>query len=216
MHRNASLGEGVTMKYLGKFLSTTAILLGLFGPAPVANADPGRFMDMKAAVKAPIGHRQFCRDNSWACKNERYEPVVVKLTETRWNELIAINAEVNRRVRPMTDSDLFGKEEYWTYPVDGYGDCEEYVLEKQRVLIEAGWPKSALLITVAKDIQNGGHAVLTVRTDHGDMILDNQIEAVLPWYSTPYRYIKRQSASSPVKWTGISDTRVTTVSSISN
>ena len=116
----------------------------------------------------------------------------------------------------MTDSDLFGKEEYWTYPVDGYGDCEEYVLEKQRVLIEAGWPKSALLITVAKDIQNGGHAVLTVRTDHGDMILDNQIEAVLPWYSTPYRYIKRQSASSPVKWTGISDTRVTTVSSISN
>jgi predicted transglutaminase-like cysteine proteinase len=116
----------------------------------------------------------------------------------------------------MTDADLFRKEEYWTYPVDGYGDCEEYVLEKQRVLIEAGWPKSALLITVAKDIQNGGHAVLTVRTDHGDMILDNQIEAVLPWYSTPYRYIKRQSASSPVKWTGISDTRVTTVSSVSN
>ncbi|MBO6805423.1 MAG: transglutaminase-like cysteine peptidase, partial [Thalassospira sp.] len=43
----------------------------------------------------------------------------------------------------------------------------------------------------------------------------NQIEAVLPWYSTPYRYIKRQSASSPVEWTGISDTRVTTVGSVS-
>ncbi|WP_420414687.1 transglutaminase-like cysteine peptidase [Roseibium sp.] len=204
------------MKLLGKILSTTAVLFGLNVFAPIAQADPGRFMDMKSAVKAPIGHRQFCRDNGWACPNERYEPVVVKLTEARWNELIAVNAEVNRQVHPMTDADLFGREEYWTYPVDGYGDCEEYVLEKQRVLLAAGWPKSALLITVAKDVQNSGHAVLTVRTDHGDMILDNQIEAVLPWYSTPYRYIKRQSASSPVKWTGISDTRVTTVSSISN
>ena len=81
--------------------------------------------------------------------------------------------------------------------------------------MDAGWPKSALLITVAKDVDNAGHAVLTVRTDHGDMILDNQIKAVLPWYSTPYRYIKRQSANSPVNWTGISDTRVTTVSSVS-
>lgn len=173
-------------------------------------------MVMKTAVKAPIGHRQFCREHPRQCQNERNEPLVVKLTEARWQQLIAINTEVNRRVRPMTDADLFGREEYWTYPDNGYGDCEEYVLEKQRVLLQAGWPKSALLITVAKDIQNGGHAVLTVRTDHGDMILDNQIEAVLPWYSTPYRYIKRQSARSPVKWTGISDTRVTTVSSISN
>ncbi|GAA0772459.1 hypothetical protein GCM10009077_05210 [Roseibium denhamense] len=116
----------------------------------------------------------------------------------------------------MTDEDLFGKVEHWAYPHNGYGDCEEYVLEKQRILIAAGWPKSAVLITVAKDTQNSGHAVLTVRTDQGDMILDNQIEAVLPWYSTPYRYIKRQSARSPVKWTGIADTRVATVSSVSN
>lgn len=203
------------MNLLGKTLfAFTIAFTGMFA-GTAAQADPGRFMDMKAAVKAPIGHKQFCRDNRWACPQEQYQPVVVKLDEARWNQLIAINAEVNRRIRPMTDDDLFGTVEHWSYPVNGYGDCEEYVLEKQRVLIEAGWPKSALLITVAKDVSNSGHAVLTVRTDHGDMILDNQIEAVLPWYSTPYRYIKRQSASSPVKWTGISDTRVTTVSSVS-
>jgi len=197
------------------FIASAMTLSGLLS-ATSAHADPGRFMIMKTSAKAPIGHVQFCRDNAWACSKETYDPVVVRLDEARWNELIAINAEINQRIRPMTDADLFGREEHWTYPVDGYGDCEEYVLEKQRVLIEAGWPKSALLITVAKDIQNSGHAVLTVRTDHGDMILDNQIAAVLPWYSTPYRYIKRQSARSSVKWTGISDTRVTTVSSVSN
>ncbi len=202
------------MKLLEKLLFATAVsIIGFFGGTP-ASADTGRFMEMKNAVKAPIGHRQFCRDNAWACPREQYQPLVVKLDEARWNQLIAINAEVNRRVRPMTDDDLFGRTEHWSYPVNGYGDCEEYVLEKQRVLMEAGWPKSALLITVAKDVNNSGHAVLTVRTDHGDMILDNQIEAVLPWYSTPYRYIKRQSARSPVKWTGIADTRVTTVSSV--
>ncbi|MEP1579943.1 MAG: transglutaminase-like cysteine peptidase [Roseibium sp.] len=201
------------MNLLGTFLAATSF--ALFSTS-TAIADPGRFMDMKTAVKAPIGHKQFCQDNAWACSREQYDPVVVKLTEELWQQLIAVNSDINSRVRPMSDDDLFGKVEHWAYPVNGYGDCEEYVLEKQRVLMEAGWPKSALLITVAKDVQNSGHAVLTVRTDHGDMILDNQIEAVLPWYSTPYRYIKRQSTSSLVKWTGIADTRVTTVSSISN
>lgn len=203
------------MTLLKKLVFASAIAVTGAFAAPSAKAEPGRFMEMKTAVRAPIGHKQFCRDNSWACPKESYKPVVVKLDEARWKQLIAINAEVNRRIRPMTDDNLFGKTEHWSYPVNDYGDCEEYVLEKQRVLIAAGWPKSALLITVAKDVDNAGHAVLTVRTDHGDMILDNQIEAVLPWYSTPYRYIKRQSTSSPVRWTGISDTRVTTVSSVS-
>ncbi len=202
------------MKLLQSILFAAALVVTATAGS-TAYAETGRFMVMRTAVKAPIGHQQFCRDYASACPQEQNNPLVVRLDEERWQQLIEINDEVNRRIRPMSDEDLFGTVEYWTYPTNGYGDCEEYVLEKQRVLIAAGWPKSALLITVAKDAQNSGHAVLTVRTDHGDMILDNQIEAVLPWYSTPYRYIKRQSARSPVQWTGISDTRVTTVSSVS-
>lgn len=192
---------------------STLFLLGSILSLP-AHASPGRFMEMNKSVRAPVGHQQFCKENRRACAGGTKSPVVVKLTEQRWNELIALNQEVNNRIRPVTDEELFGRAEYWTYPVGGAGDCEEYVLEKQRALVAAGWPKSALLITVAKDVKNAGHAVLTVRTDQGDMILDNQIEAVLPWYSTPYRYIKRQSTRAPGKWTGISDTRVTTVSSL--
>lgn len=190
--------------------------LTVVGTVSPGSASPTRFMEMDRATAAPVGHRQFCQSNEWACRGSTRQPAVVKLTEARWQELIAINAEVNNRIRPVTDAELFGREEYWTFPVDGAGDCEEYVLEKQRVLIAAGWPNSALLITVAKDIKNAGHAVLTVRTDQGDMILDNQVTSVLPWYATPYRYIKRQSAHAPAKWTGISDTRVTTVSSVGN
>ncbi|MCA1242587.1 transglutaminase-like cysteine peptidase [Stappia stellulata] len=173
-------------------------------------------MEVGGATRAPAGHVGFCSENPSECRSQNRNAVVVKLDRERWNELLAVNAEVNRQIRPVTDVELFGVEEYWTFPSSGAGDCEEYVLEKQRVLQKRGWPKSALLITVVKDTNNSGHAVLTVRTDQGDIILDNQIEAVLPWYSTPYRFVKRQSARNPAKWAAISDHRVSTVASLSN
>ncbi|MBA5777617.1 transglutaminase-like cysteine peptidase [Stappia sp. F7233] len=165
-------------------------------------------------TSAPYGHREFCNEHPSECAARTGNPLVVKLSRERWNELLAVNAEVNAAVAPRTDADLYGVEEYWTYPASGAGDCEEYVLEKQRVLMARGWPRSALLITVVKDLNNEGHAVLTVRTDKGDVILDNQLEVVLPWYSTPYRFVKRQSPNDAAKWTSISDTRVSTVASI--
>ena len=57
--------------------------------------------------------------------------------------------------------------EKWSYPDDGYGDCEDYVLLKRRLLAARGFPESTLLITVVRDENNEGHAVLTVRTDRG-------------------------------------------------
>ena len=42
------------------------------------------------------------------------------------------------------------------------------------MLIQAGWPRQALLITVVRDKKGEGHAVLTVKTDKGEFILDNQ------------------------------------------
>jgi len=200
-----------------KILKYTLIALAVLATS-TAQADPGtgRFMETASAAKAPIGHLGFCQEYPTECLPDGKDAVVVKLDRARWNELLAVNAEVNARIRPVTDLELFGVEEYWTYPVDGAGDCEEYVLEKKRVLVSRGWPASALLITVVKDTNNAGHAVLTVRTDQGDIILDNQIEAVLPWYSAPYRFVKRQSVSHPAQWAAISDRRTSTLASIGN
>lgn len=90
----------------------------------------------------------------------------------------------------MIDVDFFGWEEYWIYLDNGYGDCEEYVFEKQWVFLQVGWFKSVILIIVVKDIQNGGYVVFMVCIDYGDMIFDNQIEVVLFWYLMFYCYIK--------------------------
>jgi len=76
------------------------------------------------------------------------------------------------------------------------GDCEDYQLLKRRMLIEAGLPRRALRMTVVIDENGEGHAVLTVRTDRGDVILDNKSDEVLEWFRTNYRYIKRESAET--------------------
>ena len=91
-------------------------------------------------------------------------------------DLTRINKWVNDTVQPMTDLEHWGVVERWSYPDDGYGDCEDYVLLKRRMLMQAGWPRQALLITVVRDKRGDGHAVLTVKTDQGEFILDNQNE----------------------------------------
>jgi predicted transglutaminase-like cysteine proteinase len=93
--------------------------------------------------------------------------------------------------------------EKWSYPDDGYGDCEDYVLLKRRLLMQAGWPREALLITVVRDKRGDGHAVLTVRTNKGEFVLDNQNEKVLLWSDTGYRFVKRQSQESPNIWVSL-------------
>jgi hypothetical protein len=83
------------------------------------------------------------------------------------------------------------------------GDCEDYALLKRQVLMQRGWPASALLITVVRDEKNDGHAILTARTAKGDFILDNKFDEVRPWYGVPYTYVMRQSYINPKVWVSL-------------
>ena len=131
------------------------------------------------------------------CAAADSEPRDVVLTAKVWKDLVRVNKWVNDIITPVTDMDHWGVVEKWSYPDDGKGDCEDYVLLKRRMLMQAGWPREALLITVVRDKKGDGHAVLTVKTDKGDFILDNQEEQVLLWSDTGYRFVKRQSQSNP-------------------
>ncbi len=57
------------------------------------------------------------------------------LTRASWQQLLAVNADVNAKIVPETDQDNYHVAEYWTYPADGRGDCEDIALEKRRELI---------------------------------------------------------------------------------
>jgi predicted transglutaminase-like cysteine proteinase len=50
-----------------------------------------------------------------------------------------------------------------------------------------------------------------VRTDRGDVVLDNQNGKVLVWSDTNYEYIKRQSQADAGKWVGLNDDRATVI-----
>jgi predicted transglutaminase-like cysteine proteinase len=160
------------------------------------------FLQSFGETLPPIGYVNFCRERADECKPSRRFADRVQLTNAKFDELKAINVSVNDAVAPITDLDLYGKVEVWTYPVKE-GDCEDYVLLKRRILIERGWPESTLLITVVRDENNEGHAVLTVRTDRGDYVLDNKQREVMAWADTPYTFVKQQSARNPLVWTSL-------------
>ncbi len=71
------------------------------------------------------------------------------------------------------------------------------------MLIEEGFPRQALLMSVVKDKNGDGHAVLTVKTSRGEFVLDNMTNVVKPWTGTPYRFVKRQSQPNQNAWVAI-------------
>jgi predicted transglutaminase-like cysteine proteinase len=151
----------------------------------------------------PIGHVGFCNEYPSECERVGRSDNQVQLTLRRKADLRDVNNLVNQMVRPVSDMSLYGRIEYWTYP-NGEGDCEDYVLLKQRLLIERGWPASALLITVLRDENNEGHAVLTVRTSRGDFLLDNKRAEIMTWNESQYTFVKRQSDRDPKIWVSLS------------
>lgn len=157
-------------------------------------------MQLHGLTEAPIGYQNFCLQYSNECRGENRDATEVELTVQRWKELQEVNREVNLAIKPVSDQAQYNSIEVWTYPTSGKGDCEDYVLLKRRKLIALGWPASALLITVVRDENNEGHAVLTVRTRRGDLILDNKHSKIHAWNNTLYTFIKRQSAFNPQKW----------------
>jgi predicted transglutaminase-like cysteine proteinase len=168
------------------------------------------YMTTGEQTRSPIGWVQFCGDHPQECDVAPSAPRDVVLSARAWKDLVRINSRVNETIKPMTDLDHYGVVEKWAYPDDGYGDCEDYVLLKRRILMDAGWPREALLITVVRDEKGDGHAVLTVKTDRGEFILDNQNPAIVPWYETGYRFVKRQSQSNPNVWISLGEQSRTT------
>lgn len=153
-------------------------------------------------ARAPMGYVGFCMRYPQECAR-RSEARPIKLDANAWTLLNSVNDQVNRTIQPITDKEHWGVAERWDLPSDGKGDCEDYALLKQKILIEKGLPSGALLLTVVIDREGLGHAVLTAVTDRGDFVLDNQDEAILPWTKTGYRFVKRQSMGDPNSWAAI-------------
>jgi len=183
---------------------------------PAATQSHVLYANLGDTVRAPMGWVEFCSENITDCKGGATQARDIVMTQTAWKDLVRVNRWVNENVKPMTDMEHWGVIEKWSYPTDGYGDCEDYVLMKRKMLIDAGWPREALLVTVVRDRKGEGHAVLTVKSDKGEFVLDNQNEDVVAWTDTGYRFVKRQSQNDPNVWVSLGDNRPAVVTATSH
>jgi predicted transglutaminase-like cysteine proteinase len=132
--------------------------------------------------------------------------VRIAMDSSTMSLLRAANDQVNGLMRATTDIRTYGVADYWNDPIlirGVRGDCEDFALEKRRMLIEHGVPAGALSIAIVKTRQGEEHAVLVVTTDAGDYVLDNLTFDVRPWRRTGYTWISRQGPGDDLGWVSL-------------
>lgn len=155
-------------------------------------------------VAPPSGWTEFCARAPDHCAPPEQGPSELPSGPAALADLQAVNDAVNRAIAPMSDEAQFAVADRWTLPLttdETYiGDCEDYALEKRRMLIEAGWPPDALRLAVGTSRDTGVHAALIALTAEGDYVLDNLVDEVSPWTMTDYIWLKRQASADPREW----------------
>jgi predicted transglutaminase-like cysteine proteinase len=151
---------------------------------------------------APFQHIRFCLRYPADCRSNSTESERVDLTAERLELLKRVNHRVNISI--VSKSKAYGSrlEDAWTIAPD-QGDCNDYAVTKRHELLKLGLPSSALRLSVTKTAAGIGHLVLVVVTTKGDFVMDSLADAIQPWQTTDYRWLKIQSARDPNYWVEI-------------
>ena len=170
------------------------------GPGGVAHglktAPVFSYISEKRRTAAPFAHVMFCARNPDEC-TARGDVSEVSLSPLADKQLHAVNTSVNRSIRPVDERPDQG--DVWQVNVKA-GDCEDFALTKRDHLIAMGWSAKALRIAVTKTPAGKGHAVLVVKTDRGDLVLDNRTNEIKSWTDTDLRWLMIQSGDNPRIW----------------
>lgn len=127
----------------------------------------------------------------------------VRLTPAQYEVLRKINGFVNRAIIPETDADQYHMDDYWVAPgvqPGARGDCEDYALEKRRLLLAQGFPAAAMSLAIVSLPEEKNHVVLIVTTTDGDYVLDNLSSSVNDWRQAHYSWIVRQGPDDDLNW----------------
>ena len=185
-------------------VAIASVSMTLQAPAQ-AQVQKATYIDVGNRTLVPYGWLEFCNRYRGECVGAAAAPKVVDLTAANYKRISQVNRWVNTTIAARSDYEQWGVVDRWDYPSTGQGDCEDYVLLKRRLLIQEGFPISSLLVTVVRDERGDGHAVLTVKTNKGEFVLDNLRDGVKPWTASPYKFVKRQSQQDPNLWVDIGE-----------
>jgi predicted transglutaminase-like cysteine proteinase len=153
----------------------------------------------RTLVKAPPGFNETCRRYQWFCVNQTSRAGTAS-QDGLLDLAHKINRRVNNTVTQLSDPENYGVADYWTLPVNGNGDCEDFVLQKYKLLLDAGVDSRDMSIAVVLDGKGGNHAVLVLRHSTGDLVLDSLSRRIRPWNQTGYTYLAMQSSGDKTQW----------------
>ncbi len=148
---------------------------------------------------APFQHVRFCLRYPSDCKSDPTEIDRIELNAENSELLKRVNSDVNAAIIPMVKDHGPELGDGWTI-APSMGDCNDYAVTKRHELLQSGLPAKALRLSVVKTASGIGHLILVVVTTKGELILDNLTEAIRPWQSTDYHWLKIQSASDARFW----------------
>ena len=177
------------------------------GPGPVRNETPEpQIQTGPATVKVgapalpPLAYTRFCLQYPDDCqiRGNDFRRRTVALTPERWTELIEVDRRVNRDIIPQPDGGGATAEVWLLNPK--VGACHDYAVTKRHDLLASGWPSRALLLSEVITASGEHHLILVVRTNEGDIVLDNLNADILPVEDIDYQWVRIQSASNPNFW----------------
>lgn len=164
-----------------------------------AAEDCGRLdLDAASVEEPPAQYSDFCVRSPEEC--DRDGAGRFAWTAATAEMVVRVNAAVNAEVRLSSEQACHGREEFWSLPAEGYGDCEDFALEKRRRLAEEGLPRAAISMAIVHHrVGLFPHAVLMLETDDGVFVLDNLAEAPVCWRDASYAI--EQVEGPGVMWT---------------
>ena len=139
-----------------------------------------------AAADIEIQKLEKCRaEKNCNVAEEKYSAIVKEARPKEpYPKVDFVQVRINHEIQYVADYTQWGKADRWSLPVDGegkgslntgIGDCEDYVLAKYLVLLDALYPyKSMRILLVRDNFVRQDHAVLAVNHEGKWLILDNR------------------------------------------
>lgn len=193
--RIASLVTGAALA-LSLTLATSHALAQTARPSDNA-AQSGSDMRIttSSATAAPLGLQIFCMTSPTHCAAS--PAAQVEMDANLMGVLNSVNRSVNASIRPQRRPT-----QVWTVGAR-VGDCKDYAMNKRAQLIARGVPAGALRLAIGFTARGEGHAVLVVRSNAGDYVLDNLTSQIKPFNQTGHTFVA-MSSNDPKRWNTIS------------
>ena len=161
---------------------------GVFGSTETRREGSARFPKWKGAIDRTLRERQQltqpCRKTAVSsCDMHDWQELLNNLRgRARGDQINLINLELNRRAYVL-DPINWGVADYWASPAQFFqknGDCEDYSIAKYMSLRDLGLqPRDMRVVVLNDENLKIPHAVLAVRNDGDELILDNQVNRVV-------------------------------------